>query len=189
MRRVIGSLGVSLLALLLITAGAQSGGTKEEKITADKLPKKVMDAVKSWFPEPKFTSLTKETTDGKVVYDLEFKYKDRKYEMDIKEDGTVLEIEKEVAVNDLPQAASNALKAKYAKSKIKEAMEVNLVSGKDLKLDHYEVILVMAEGKTRDATVTQDGEKAEGGGDGQRRSRHPEQSVSTERPRAGIVHL
>ncbi len=165
MRRVIGSLGVSLLALLLITAGAQSGGTKEEKITADKLPKKVMDAVKSWFPEPKFTSLTKETTDGKVVYDLEFKYKDRKYEMDIKEDGTVLEIEKEVAVNDLPQAASNALKAKYAKSKIKEAMEVNLVSGKDLKLDHYEVILEMADGKTREVTVTPDGKKVGGGGD------------------------
>src|SRR5262245_57399460 len=113
MRRVIGGLSVGLL--LLITAAAPSAGTKEEKITADKLPKKVMDAVKSWFPEPEFTSLTKETTGTKVIYDLEFKYKGRKYEMDIKEDGTVLEIEKEVAVKDLPQAVTTALKAQYAK--------------------------------------------------------------------------
>src|SRR5262249_42217057 len=101
-------------------------------------------------------------TGDKVVYDLEFKYKGRKYEMDIKEDGTVLEIEKEVAAKDLPAAVTEALTAKFAKSKIKEAMEVNLVNGKNLKLDHYEVILETADGKTREVTVTPDGKKIGG---------------------------
>src|SRR5438874_6217833 len=140
MRGISGGLcGSVLFRLVLAAPAALSGGTKEEKITADKLPKQVMDAVKSWFPDPQFSSLLKETTDGKVVYDLEFTYKGRKYEMDIKEDGTVLEIEKEVAAKDLPAAVTQALKAKFASETIKEAMEVNLVTGKDLKLDHYEV--------------------------------------------------
>jgi hypothetical protein len=163
MRTVFGSVGVSVLVGLVVNT-ALSADTKEEKITANKLPKKVMDAVRSWFPEPEFTSLTKETRDGKVVYDLEFKYKGRKYEMDIKEDGIVLEIEKEVAAKDLPAAVARALKAKHAKATIKEAMEVNLVSGKKLTLDHYEVILETAERTTMEVTVSPDGKKI-GGGD------------------------
>jgi len=161
MRRIVVGVG-TLFGLALIISPALSGGTKEEKIKLDQLPKKVLEAVKSWFPEPEFTSLTKETTDGKVVYDLEFKYKGRKYEMDIKEDGTVLEIEKEVAVKDLAAAVTKALNAKYAKATIKEAMEVNLVTGKNLKLDHYEVILETADRKTLEVAVSPDGTKIEG---------------------------
>jgi hypothetical protein len=163
MHRTSVGLGASILfGALVLASTALGGGTKEEKITADKLPKQVLAAVKSWFPEPEFTSLTKETTGDKVVYDLEFKYKGRKYEMDIKEDGTVLEIEKEVAAKDLPAAVAEALKAKHPKAKVKEAMEVNLVTGKNLKLDHYEVTLEMADGKTREVTVTPDGKKVGG---------------------------
>jgi hypothetical protein len=99
-----------------------------------------------------------------VVYDLEFTYEGRKYEMDIKEDGTVLEIEKEVTVKDLPKAVAGALRAKFPRATIKEAMEVNLVNGKNLKLDHYEVILETA-GKTREVTVSPDGKKVGGGDD------------------------
>jgi hypothetical protein len=171
MRRFFGRLGVSaLFALALMATAAQSGGTKEEKITPDKLPKKVLEAVKSWFPEPKFTSLTKETTGDKVVYDLEFTYKGRKYEMDIKEDGTVLEIEKEVAAKDLPAAVAKALKSKHPKATVKDVMEVNLVTGKNLKLDHYEVILETAGGTTMEVTVSPDGKKV-GGGEGKKKDK------------------
>jgi hypothetical protein len=164
MRQITGGLGIcTLLGALLITGTAWSGGTKEEKITQDKLPKKVLDAVKSWFPEPEFSSLTKETTDGKVVYDLEFKHKGRKFEMDIKEDGTVTEIEKEVAAKDLPEVVAKALKTKHPKDTIKEIMEVNLVSGKKLTLDHYEVMLETSDRKTIEVTVSPDGKKVEGG--------------------------
>jgi len=167
MCRTIGVLGIGTLFTLALPAStALSGGTKEEKIKLDQLPKKVLEAVKSWFPEPEFTSLTKESTGDKVVYDLEFRYKGRKYEMDIKEDGTVMEIEKEVAAKDLPKAVAQALKDKHPKAKIKEAMEVNLVNGKDLKLDHYEITIESAEGKTMEVTVSPDGKKVGGeGGD------------------------
>lgn len=163
MRRFFRGLGVSaMLAPVLMATTALCGGTKEEKIPADKLPKKVLAAVKSWFPEPEFTSVTKEATGAKVIYDIELKYKSRKYEMDIKEDGTVVEIEKEVAAKDLPAAVAQALKARYAKAKVKEAMEVNKVMGKNLKLDHYEVTLETADGKTREVIVSPDGKKVGG---------------------------
>jgi hypothetical protein len=157
MYRFFGRLGAAaLLMLALATTSVLSQGTKEEKVTLDKVPKKVIDAVKSWFAEPEFSSMTKETTGDKVIYDLEFKHKGRKYEMDIKEDGTVLEIEKEVKGADIPKAVSDALKAKYAQATVKDVMEVNLVTGKNLKLDHYEATLETG-GKTVEVLVTPDG--------------------------------
>jgi hypothetical protein len=161
MRRIFAGLGI-VLGLVLMASPVHSGGTKEEKITQDKLPKKVLEAVKSWFAEPKFTALTKETTGDKVVYDLEFTFKGKKYEMDVKEDGTVLEIEKEVASKDLPAAVAKAVKDKFPKATVKEAMEVNLVDGKKLTLDHYEII-IETDGKSMEITVTPDGKKVGGG--------------------------
>jgi uncharacterized membrane protein YkoI len=159
-------LGVcAVLAVILQVGGAPSQDKKEEKITPDKLPKKVMDAVKARFPAAEFTSITKETADGKVVYDIELKEKGRKYEMDIQEDGTVLEVEKEVAVKDLPEAVTKALKAKFPKATIKEVMEVNLVKDNKEKPDHYEVILETEDKKTMEVEVSMDGKTIKGGGD------------------------
>ena len=64
---------------------------------ADAPGKKVMDAVKARFPEAKLTKASKEKAGGDVIYDIELTVKGRKHEMDIKEDGTVLEVENEVA--------------------------------------------------------------------------------------------
>src|SRR5262245_61274790 len=100
-------------ALLFLAAAALADDKKPEKITADKLPKKVMDAVKARFPGAEITSAEKETEAGKVVYDIELKHKGRKYEMDIQEDGTVIEVEKQVDAKDLPEDVGKAIKAKF----------------------------------------------------------------------------
>jgi DNA gyrase/topoisomerase IV subunit B len=150
--------GATVAGLFLVGAAAAADEkTKEEKVSADKLPRAVMAAIKAHFPDPEFTSLTKETTGTKVVYDIELKQKGRKHEMDVREDGTVLEIENEVAAKDLPEAVTKALDAKYPKAAIKEAMEVNKVTGKDLKLLHYELTVETAGGKKMEVLVTADG--------------------------------
>ena len=41
-----------------------------------------------------------------------------------KEDGTILEIEKEIPVADLPKPVADALKAKYPKAKVAKAEEI-----------------------------------------------------------------
>lgn len=133
-----------------------------EKIAPDKLPKAVMDAIKGRFPDAQITSAEKETEDGKVVYDIELKSQGKKYEMDIQENGTIVEIEKEVAAKNLPEAVKKALEAKYPKATIKEIMEVNKVKGKTETPDHYEVVLVTAEKKEVEVEVSLDGKTVKG---------------------------
>jgi len=149
---------VSVLAVLVaFTALAWADDKKPEKLTPDKLPKKVIDAVKNRFPNAEITSAEKENEDGKVVFDIELKHDGRKYELDILEDGTIVEIEKEIKLKDLPEAVAKALKAKFPDATIKEIKEVNKVKGKQEKPDHYEVVLATKGKKDFEVTVSLDG--------------------------------
>ena len=76
-----------------------------------------MNAIKDRFPGADITGVEKETEDGKVMYDVELKHEGRKYEMDIKEDGTVLVIERDHLYKSLPEAVAKALEAKYPKGR------------------------------------------------------------------------
>jgi uncharacterized membrane protein YkoI len=171
MRGIMSRLGmVAVAALVLLVAGGRADDkdkdkAKAEKVPLDKVPKKVMDAIKARFPKADITSVEKETEEGKVVYDIELKSEGRKYEMDIQEDGTVIEIEKEVAAKDVPEAVKKAIEAKYPKSTVKDVMEVNKVKGKEEKPDHYEVTLETADKKTIEVVVSLDGKSVKGEGD------------------------
>jgi uncharacterized membrane protein YkoI len=166
MRRIIGWSALSAAAWLVLLSAVVGADDKDKdkKITLDKAPKAVQDAVKARFPKAEVTSVEKETEDGKVVYDIELKHRDRKYEMDILEDGTVIEIEKEIAAKDLPEAVTKGIEAKYPRATLKEVMEKYKVKGKDEKLTEYEVTLQTADNKTVEVTVSLDGKtvKAEG---------------------------
>src|SRR5262249_2176512 len=126
-----------VVASSLIVASMSQADDK--KISLDKGPKAGMTTVKNRVPGASITQIQKETENGEVIYDFELKHEGRKYEMDIKENGTVTEIEKEVAAKDVPEAVANAVKAKFAGATITEVMEVNKVKGKEETPDHYEV--------------------------------------------------
>jgi len=151
-----------VLGFVVLPTVVGSDDKKAEKLTVDKLPKKVKDAIENRFPKAEITSAEKETEDGKVVYDIELKHEGRKYEMDILEDGTIVEIEKEIKLKDLPEAVAKAIKAKYPDAKIEEIMEVNKVKGKEEKPDHYEVTLEMKDKKKMEITVSLDGKTIKG---------------------------
>ena len=156
MRALMGRLCFFAVAGLAGLATVAPAGDKAEKVPLDKIPKKILAAVASWFPEAKITSAEKEKGDEGIIYDIELTHKGRKYEMDIKSDGTVIEIEKEVALKDVPAAVKKALESKYPKAAIKEVMEVNKVKGKTTTPDHYEATLE-ADGKSFEVTVSLDG--------------------------------
>jgi uncharacterized membrane protein YkoI len=157
MRGPIWGLAIAALTGLFLTAAVSSAEDKTEKIAPDKLPKKVADAIKARFPNAEITSAEKETEDGKVVYDIELKHKERKYEIDIQENGTIVEIEKEIFAKDVPEAIANGVKAKYPKATIKEVMEVNKVEGAKETPIHYEVTIETAEKKKMEVIVSLDG--------------------------------
>ena len=140
------------------------GAQNKDKLNLDKIPKKVMDALQAKFPMPKITKWTKEKEAGDIVYDIEFQYKGRNYEADIKEDGTIVNYEREIAAKDLPAAVSRAVQARYPKSTLKEVMEMFDVHGKDEKLHGYEIVLQTADRKEVEVTVAPDGKILEDSG-------------------------
>src|SRR5262245_36105167 len=85
--------GIAVVCLVALVASIRAED-KAEKIAPDKLPKKIKDAIQGRFPGAEVTSAEKEKEKGEIVFDIELKHEGRKYEMDIKEDGTIAEIEK-----------------------------------------------------------------------------------------------
>src|SRR5690242_2166740 len=157
MSKVSIALAVSVLAgLFTLGAFARAEEKKEKNIAAKDLPKKVADALNGRFPGAELTSAEKETEAGNVVYDLELKQKGRKYEMDVKEDGTVLEIEKEINAKDVPAAVTKAVRDKFPHATVKEVMEKDKVEGKEEKPTGYEVT-IEADGKPKEVVVSLDG--------------------------------
>ena len=155
MRKATICLSVAALASVVAVAMVRAED-KAEKIAPDKLPKAIKDAVMGRFPNAEITSAEKEKEDGKVMFDIELKHEGRKYEMDIAEDGTIIEIEKEVFSKDVPKAITDAVKAKYPNATIKEVMEVNKVKEKKETPDHYEVT-IEDSGKKMEVIVSLDG--------------------------------
>src|SRR5438874_12084818 len=94
----------------------------QEKVDPDKIPRKVMDALKTRFAKAVIDKCTKEKEGDAIVYDIEFKQEGRKFEADIKEDGTIVNWEKEIAVKDLPEAVKKTVEKKYPRATIKEVM-------------------------------------------------------------------
>jgi uncharacterized membrane protein YkoI len=163
MRGILGGLSVVAVAgLVLLAAGARA---EDEKIPLDKVPKVIMKAIMDRFPGADVTSVEKEKENGKVMYDVELKHQGRKYEMDIQEDGTIVEIEKEVASKDVPEAITKAIKAKYPDCTIEEVMEVNKVEGKKETPINYEATIVTADKKKKEVIVSLDGKSVKGEGE------------------------
>jgi Putative beta-lactamase-inhibitor-like, PepSY-like len=167
-RRFNGSVGCLLIVVLVGLLLPQSAASAQDKnkLDLDKIPKKVMDTLKAKFPKAEIDKWTKEKDGDVVIYDIEFKQESRKFEADIKEDGTIHNWEKEVAAKYLPEAVKKAVEKKYPKSTPKEIMEITAVkNGKD-ELEGYEIVLETADKKKEvEVTVAPDGKIVEDSGD------------------------
>jgi Putative beta-lactamase-inhibitor-like, PepSY-like len=118
-RIMIGAVAVLGMSVLIVAAKAD-----EEKVPIDKLPSAVLKAVKRKFPKAEIERATKEVEDGTTTYEIELEIKDRSVDVSLKADGTILEIEREVPIEELPKAVKKKLAAKYPNAKIEKAEEV-----------------------------------------------------------------
>ena len=155
-----GSIKTSVLVVFAVSSVALVARADEEKIALDKVPAAVRKAVKDKFPKAEIKEATKEVEDGKTTFEIGLKHNGHAIDVLLKEDGTILEVEKEIAVADLPRAVADAVKAKYPKGETKKAEEV--VKGETTS---YEIVVV-DNGKNRELAVSADGkildpEKAE----------------------------
>jgi uncharacterized membrane protein YkoI len=156
MRPFLTGVFVAMMGLLLLGPLARAD---EEKVPLDKLPQAVLDAVKAKFPGAKLTKASKEKEDGQLVYEVALKHKGHNHDVTLKEDGTIIEDEKEIDARDLPAAVKEGLESKYPKAEIKKAEEVT----KGDKVE-FEVLIVTAEKKKFEVVLDREGKvlKVEG---------------------------
>jgi len=163
---------ISLIFTMLIFFSCEQKAEKkeiesdvEENLESGELPKEIEDVLYSKFANAKIDKWTKESEEDMVIYDIEFKQGDQKFEVDIKADGTIYNWEKEIMVDDLPEAVKEVLKKKYTEKKIKEVMEISLVKdGKDV-LEGYEIVFETFDAKEAEVTVAPDGKILEESGE------------------------
>jgi hypothetical protein len=165
---------VVAFALVVALAGAVLlGGTpsqaQEKKVDLDKLPKAVAAAVKARFPDGKVLGASKETADGKTVYEVTVEDKGQKIDATITAEGAITTLEKTVALKDVPKVVVKAVRGKYPKADVKLVEEVIHVKGKKETLAYYEFHLVVGK-KTVEVEVSPEGKilKEEGGKEGKK---------------------
>lgn len=127
---------IAALAVLAAASFSPAARADEENVPLDKVPAAVMKAVKDKFPKAEIKEASKEVEDGVSKFEVALKDAGRNVDMTMKEDGTVLEVEKEIAEADLPKAVADAFKAKYPKGKLGMAEEVSK-EGKTLYELHF----------------------------------------------------
>ena len=159
MRGLVCRLSASVMVLsLLFTTSCQVDGQQKkiEIIKFEEAPQAVRDSVERRFPGAKVSTTERETEKGKVVFEVALTQEDRKYEMHIKDDGTIEAVEKEISLNDVPKAVLAAVTQKYSDATIEAAMEVSKFKDKKETLDHYLIAVKIGDNK-KEITVSLDG--------------------------------
>jgi len=123
---------VSLCGFVLFWSSALGGD--EEKIPLGKVPAAVMDALKAKYPGAEFTGAEKEEEDGGTVYEVALKHQGQKYEAECKPDGTLIAVDREIQLSDLPAAVTEALTKRWPKGTLKDAEEVTKGEEKSYKV-------------------------------------------------------
>src|SRR5262245_57333559 len=155
-----------LTAVMLIVSLTSAAARQDERVPADKLPQKVAATLKAKFPGATITTATKTRENGEVIYDVEMTRAGRKHEMDVREDGSIVNFETEIAIKDLPRAVTAGITARYPHCTFKESMQVmEIKDGKDTVVE-YEVLIVTADKKDLELTVSPDGKIKEEGSPG-----------------------
>ena len=147
----------SLIALVAC-AGVHEHGSSTLSI-AD-VPDNVRHTLDARFPSASVSSVAREHEHGTTVYDFELRQSGRKYEADVAENGTLLEVEKEVGIHDVPESVLHAAQAKYHGAIVRDVMEVDVVNGTEERPDHYEVVLVVGS-ETHEVNVSLDGKSVD----------------------------
>src|SRR2546425_900382 len=106
----------NLLVLACMLTIVSMANAAQEKVTIDKLPKGVVDAITAKFPKAELKRATKETEDGKTFYEVIFNNEKMHLHALVTAEGKLYEIHRHVERKDMPEKAAKAVDAKYPKA-------------------------------------------------------------------------
>lgn len=167
---LLGLVAALILALTVSTSLANQE-SKEQAIKAKvKLPAAVAKAVKDNFPNAEIEMAEVEEEAGITLYNIEFKA--GKGEIEVAQDGTVMDVATIVAMKDIPKAAAEAIhKAAYGatikqleKSEVRAEIKKEGEKGKMVNLDSPKYIYeaeVVKGNQRGEMEVAADGKVAE----------------------------
>jgi hypothetical protein len=93
---------------------------------AAKLPAPILTAFRTSYPNATLKNAAKETEDGKTVWEVESIDNGLTRDLIYNPDGTVVEIEEETAIGNVPAAVTDAIKVKYPKATITKAEKMTV---------------------------------------------------------------
>jgi hypothetical protein len=140
-----------LTIVLCVTAMAVAA---EKKVARSALPPAVEKTVQAQAQGATVKGISSETEDGVFQYEVEMTFNGHGKDIAIAKDGTLLEVEEEVAMSSLPARVQSALTAKAAGAKI---AKVESLTKKD-KLVAYEAATLKGA-KKGEIQVGPNGEK------------------------------
>jgi hypothetical protein len=144
------NLFVAIVAGGLLLAGAASA--QEKKIKRSDLPPAVEKTVAAQSAGATIRGFSSEVENGQTLYEAEMMVKGHSKDVLMAADGSVVEVEEQVALDSLPAEVKAGLQAKAGKGKI---LKVESITKKD-KLVAYEA-RVEANGKKSEVQVGPDG--------------------------------
>jgi len=156
--------GALILVLSVPTAWATQSAAKEVKVKPSQFPAAVKQAIDSVCPKCVIDKATREVENGVTVYDIEFQK--GQGEMDVAEDGTVIDRETVMPLAAIPQAALNAIRKAGGKITqiVKDEVRAELKDGSIIRLDTpkylYEADLVKGN-QVAEVQVSGDGQVTE----------------------------
>jgi hypothetical protein len=126
---------------------------KEVRLNMSDLPPAVQAAVKEQSKGATIRGLSKETEKGKTIYEVELTKNGHGKDVSMDTSGRVVEVEEEVALGSIPEAARNAIQKSAGSGKILKVEAVSAGSGAP---DAYEAQVLKA-GKRSEVRVAPDG--------------------------------
>ncbi len=142
------------IGLVAMALGVAAAWAEENEMSKEQLPAPVLAAAMKACPGGAIDEIEKEMEEGAVVYEIEMTVDGKGCELTIAPDGTVLEIEQEIAPEKLPKKVKATLK-KFEGATVEKA-ESEQENGEV----SYEVIIVM-DGQRIELEITEKGKITE----------------------------
>ena len=122
-----------------------------------RLPRPVREAIRKRFPSAQVIEAKERTRDGKAVYSVSLVQARRRADITVTGDGQVTRVVRDIAVDDVPRAAADALAAKYPNAIYRSIEEISKVKTGGETVITNEALLLNAKKREVEVQVTSDG--------------------------------
>jgi hypothetical protein len=142
-------------ALLTLVPG--SARTQEQLLALARVPKPVLAAVRSRFPEGKLRGAARETEEGRMTYEVTLTERGRSIDVTVNPQGALELIERQLLATELPPPVHQTLRAKYPHSSYRIIEEVITVAQGTETLSYYELLIAKADKTRVEVQIAADG--------------------------------